>query len=162
MIRTVVALTALLALTAFAPAPFPRSERRRDRGEINMETFQGTWKVISMEIVRQGGQNQVLNDWGWQTKGTTAVRVKGDRWTYLHDGRDSSSYRVNIDSTKRPANIDWFTSFNKTPNDRPGMLGLIKREGSRLTILYYATAPENRPKGFDNPSNGWWILKLER
>jgi uncharacterized protein (TIGR03067 family) len=162
MSRLVLALASLICLTAFAPAPFPRPERRGGGTDIDMKSFQGTWKVISMEIVQGNGQNQRLTDWGWQTTGTTGVRVKGDRWTYLNNGRDSSSYRVDIDPTKKPAAIDWFTGLNKGANDRPGMLGLIRREGSRLTILYYATGPENRPKVFENPPRGWWILKLER
>jgi uncharacterized protein (TIGR03067 family) len=162
--RLLLALSILLAVTAFAPAPFPKTVRERDRNEIDMKTFQGTWGVVSMEIVQQGGGRNRLPDWGVDATGTTAVQVKGDRWTYMSRGRESSSYRVDIDPTQRPAAINWFTSLTKPEGgeDRPGMLGLIRREGHKVTILYYATTPEQRPKTFDNPPNGWWILTLKR
>jgi len=42
------------------------------------------------------------------------------------------------------------------------MLGLIRREGNRVQILYYTAAPENRARSFEDPPAGWWLLTLER
>jgi uncharacterized protein (TIGR03067 family) len=155
--RTIVALLALTALTAFAPAPVPRSKRDLDRDGIDMRRFQGTWKVISMEIVQPNGGLHRLPDWG--ERGTTGVRVSEDRWTYLVNGRDSSSYLMNVEPGDKPAAINWYVGQQK---DNPGMVGIIRRKGDRVTILYYATTPSQRPKTFDNPPNGWWILTLQR
>jgi len=155
--RTIVALVAFTALTAFAPAPLPRPNRDSDKESIDMRRFQGTWKVISMEIVQPNGGRNRLSDWG--ETGTTGVRVSEDRWTYLHKGRDSSSYLMNIEPGVRPAAINWYVGQQK---DNPGMIGIIRRQGDRVTILYYATTPNQRPKTFDNPPNGWWILTLQK
>jgi uncharacterized protein (TIGR03067 family) len=158
-VRLIVAVVALTCVPAFAPAPFPRTSRDGDRNGIDMKRFQGNWKVISMEIVQAGGQLQKLSDWGEQVQGTTGVRVQDDKWTYLGNGRDSASYWMDIDPAQKPAAVNWYTAADKKT---PGMLGLIRREGNQVTILYYATTPENRPKTFENPPVNWWILKLRK
>ena len=53
-VRLIVAVVVLSSAPAFAPAPFPRASRDGDRNGIDMKRFQGTWKVISMEIVQAG------------------------------------------------------------------------------------------------------------
>jgi uncharacterized protein (TIGR03067 family) len=161
--RLLLALGVFLGVTAFAPAPFPKLQRERDRNEIDMEIFQGTWGVVSMEIVQQGGGRNRLTDWGIDSNGTTAVQIRGDRWTYLSRGQEMSSYRMNID-TGKPAGINWYTSLTRPEGgqEAPGMFGLIRREGNRVTILYQAIGSEQRPKTFDDPPNGWWILTLKR
>jgi uncharacterized protein (TIGR03067 family) len=157
MTRSVLALIALFALTAFAPAPFPKPQR--ERNEIDMKSFQGTWDVVSMEIVRQGGRRQRLRDWGVDAKGTNGVRIEGDCWTFLPPTDDRSDFRISIDSSTKPALID---GFPLPGDDRAGITGLIRREGNKVTVLYYATHPDQRPKTFDNPPIGWAILTLKR
>jgi uncharacterized protein (TIGR03067 family) len=158
-VRLIVAVAVLTSLTAFAPAPFPRTSRDGDRTGIDMKRFQGTWKVISMEIVQAGGRLDKLSDWGENAQGTTGVRVEGDKWTYLTNGNRSGSYWMDIDPTQKPAAVNWYTQADKK---NPGMLGLIRREGDQVTILYYATTPNNRPRTFENPPVNWWVLKLRR
>jgi uncharacterized protein (TIGR03067 family) len=158
--RLIVAVVVLSSVPAFAPAPFPRPSRDGDRNGIDMKRFQGTWKVISMEIVQAGGRLEKLSDWGEQAQGTTAVRVQDDKWTYLSKGNhSSSSYWLDIDPAQKPAAINWYTQADRK---NPGMLGLIRREGDQVTILYYATTPNNRPKTFENPPANWWVLKLRK
>jgi len=145
------------AVPAFAPAPFPRSKRDGDREGIDMARFQGTWKVISMEIVEANNRRNRLSDWG--DSGITGVRVKGNQWTYLQNGGENASYLVNIDTSQKPTAINWYTGSLK---EQPGMLGLIRRDGDKVTILYYSTTPDNRPRTFENPPVGWWVLTLRR
>jgi uncharacterized protein (TIGR03067 family) len=163
--RLSVAVLVLLAGTAFAPAPFPRPGRDGDRTSIDMKRFQGTWRVISMEIVQANGTRNKLSDWG--ATGVTGVRVRDDRWAYLHNNDHNggaannagSGYWMDVDARHKPAHINWYTSADK---NKPGMLGLIRREGDRVVILYYATGPESRPKTFENPPANWWILTLQK
>jgi uncharacterized protein (TIGR03067 family) len=153
--RLLLALITLLVLTAFAPAPFPRSKRERETfDEINLKSFQGTWKVISMEVIEQGNVPKRIP---WNI---THVRVKGDHWSYLVNQAENSNYRMAIDGTRKPASIDWYTD-GAQPN-RPGMVGLIRRQGDRVRILYYVTTPENRATSFDDPPVNWWLLTLQR
>src|SRR5262245_24520075 len=98
--RLIVALVVLSALPAFAPAPFPRT-KRDDRGEINLDRFQGLWKVESFESVIQNGRQRHT---GWER---TQVRVERDRWTYLEGGSLNAEYRIRIRGNGPPA-IEWF------------------------------------------------------
>ena len=163
MWRTSIIIVAL-CLTAFAPAPLPRRARAEDRYAIDLNSFRGTWAVVSMEIVRAGGPPHTkLNDWGEEVKsGTTGVRVEGNRFTYLGWSGTGGSYRVAIDASRQPARIDWFTDPNERQGEVPGMLGLIRRDGDTVVILYYSTNPERRPTKMEDPPEGWWILTLRR
>lgn len=155
--RLAFALAVLAFGSAFAPAPFPRPGRGNPNA-IDQARFQGTWAVVSFEIVQQDGSRNRLADWG--SSGTTAVRVEGDRWTYLNGQLANSSYLLSIDPGPRPAAINWYVGQQK---EKPGMLGIIRREGDRVVILYYAATTEaQRPRGFDHPPPGWWILTLRR
>jgi hypothetical protein len=66
---------------------------------------------------------------------------------------------MNVEPNQKPAAINWYVGQQK---ENPGMVGIIRREGDRVTILYYATNPNQRPKTFDNPPVGWWILTLRK
>src|SRR5262249_60675972 len=112
-VRLTGAVVALTSVPAFAPAPFPRPSREGDRTGIDMKRFQGTWKVISMEIVQAGGRLDKLSDWGEHADGTNAVRVEGDKWTYVNNGRNSSSYWMDIDPAQKPAAVNWYTQADK-------------------------------------------------
>src|SRR5262245_2943370 len=152
-VRLIVALIALAGLTAFAPAPLSRPPRRGDPNLITVNNFQGDWRAVSFDYV---GQNDRLSPIGLWFQG---VRVKGDNWIYLVDGRESTSYRITIDNG-RPAAIDYY-EIDGNKARAPGMIGLVRREGSRVTILYYGSG-QPRPRGFTNMPVGWWLLVLER
>ena len=152
--RFLVALLALGGLTAFAPAPFPRPQRRGDPGVISLPNFQGNWKAVSFDSIGPNNQKNKIGLW------FQGVRVRGDRWIYLVDKTENLSYRLVIDGNKRPALIDYYELQGKP--ERPGMVGIMRREGNRVTILYYATTPESRPKSFETMPANWWLLVLER
>jgi uncharacterized protein (TIGR03067 family) len=151
--RLTVALIALAGLPAFAPAPLPRTARRADPNLITLQNFQGDWKAVRFDYVRNNDKLDPIGLW------FQGVRVRGDRWVYLVDGKENLGFRIAI-GDGRPAAIDYYELQGNA--DRPGMVGLIKREGNRVTILYYATTPENRPKAFTGMPVNWWLLVLER
>ena len=41
------------------------------------------------------------------------------------------------------------------------MVGIIRRKGNRVEILYL-TGSHEKPKTFDPPPEGWWLLILQR
>jgi uncharacterized protein (TIGR03067 family) len=153
-VRVIVALIALSGLTAFAPAPFPKSGRRGDPGVISLQNFQGNWRAVSFDSVGPNNQRSKIGLW------FESVRVKGDTWIYVVGGKENLSYRLVIDGDKRPALIDYYEVQGKP--ERPGMVGIMRREGNRVTILYYATTPDARAKSFENVPVNWWLLVLER
>jgi uncharacterized protein (TIGR03067 family) len=151
--RLVVALVVLVALTAFAPAPFPRTKRGED-ADFNLAQFQGLWRAEKFETAWQGGR---LSGHGWDS---TQVRIENDRWTYLDNGRFGSAYQIRLDTSKSPVTIDFINVGSKT--DESCMLGIIRRVHGKVEILFYLPGRGERPKTFDNPPPDWWILTLRR
>jgi uncharacterized protein (TIGR03067 family) len=151
--RLVIALLAVLGATAFAPAPFPKTERRGGGDEISLRSLQGNWKAVRFDEII--GKNNERKEGGMWFGG---VRIRGDRWSYLVNGDEEHPYQLVI-SDSRPATIDFFNVGAKP--DHPVMIGLVRREGSRVTILYYR-AGELRPRSFEHLPVNWWLLALEK
>jgi len=103
--RLGIALLVLLGLTAFAPAPFPRTQRRGERDEITLKTFQGRWRVAKVELTTDGG---TLVPYLAMT--ATHVRITHDRWTFMDGGREGGSRAVALDHGNNPPLLsmsDW-------------------------------------------------------
>lgn len=153
------ALLAVLTLTAFAPAPLPRAKRERRGGEaISIETFQGHWRVTSMERTSRTGKHTPHN---WQI---THIRVRDDRWTFMANTTENTSYRLKIDGSKKPGLLDYYwdnANANRPNNQQPAMVGIIRRAGNRVEILYLP-GTHQKPTAFDPPPEGWWLLKLQK
>src|SRR5262245_42128730 len=152
MARVLFSLVTLIGLTAFAPAPFPRTERRDPNG-IDLQRFQGDWKAISFDEIGPNGQRTAIQLW------FLGVRVNGERWNYLSaEWKEIQGFRL-VMNGRRPTTID-FLRQEDTPA-RPYMIGLIRREGRRVTIAYY-WMPTERAASFESVPAKWWILVLER
>jgi uncharacterized protein (TIGR03067 family) len=154
LIVALIALGGLTCLVGFAPAPFPRPVRRADNNEITIRTFQGDWKALAMYTVDRNRKPNKIGLW------FQGVRVKGDRWIYMVNNQENLSYRLVIEGTKKPPTIDYYEIQGQPA--RPGMVGILRREANRITVLYYATGPESRAKTFDDMPPNWWVLELER
>src|SRR5262249_22256329 len=152
MRRVVVSTFALLALTAFAPAPLPRSERRRDADAVSLPRLQGDWKVVSFDTVGPNKSLTPISQW------FQGVRFKGDRWIYLVNGNEGLTFRIVV-GDGRPATIDYFEL--KGNAERPYMIGIVRRHGGRVEVLYY-WMPVPRATSFEAPPSNWWILVLQR
>src|SRR5262245_45045867 len=139
-----VALVALVGLTAFAPAPFPKADRRGERGLVTLQSLQGNWRVVSFGSIGQNGQlRHVL----WFQH----VHVRGNHLRYVVQGKEQNPIYVTVDGGKqRPAAIDFYPQDPKSVQDRPTMVGIVGRDGGRMKILYYWTTPENRARSFES------------
>jgi uncharacterized protein (TIGR03067 family) len=149
-------LLVVLLLPAFAPAPFPRTKRAGEQS-MNLDRFQGKWRSVKLEGV---GENGVYYHIAWQI---TAVRVDGAQWTFLQEGDvENAKYVLVIDGSKRPAHIDFYSGTKRESGAVPYMLGLIRRDGNVVKILYYTATADKRARNFENPPTGWWLLTLEK
>src|SRR4051812_8751707 len=126
MRRLTLALVAVGAATAFAPAPLPKSARAGPT-ELSLRWCQGTWEVLDNEAIEGGRRRRS----GW---GITHVRISGDRWTLMNDGREVASYTIAVNGKPSPAHIDWYPLDQ--PSERTLWTGLIKRESGKVLILY--------------------------
>jgi uncharacterized protein (TIGR03067 family) len=147
--RLLIAVLTLVCLTAFAPAPFPRA--RRDRDHLDLNSVQGTWRVVSMQRSQGNRQYTTIN---WHI---SHIRIDRDEWTFLHQGnRPNALYYLSLDPGKKPGHINWH-------NRRGGplsMAGLIRRNGEVIEILYLASTI--RPGSFEDPPANYYLLTLKR
>jgi uncharacterized protein (TIGR03067 family) len=148
-VRLLIAVLALASLTGFAPAPFARP--RRDRDTLNLHTLQGQWKVVSMKQTLAGGGFNTLN---WHI---THIGIDKDVWTFQGQGRKpNATYYLTLDTSRKPGTIDWHNKQGGPPH----MVGLIRRSGELVEILYLATTV--RPGSFEAPPPGYYLLTLKR
>lgn len=152
--RSLLALVALACLTAFAPAPFPRPERRKASDEVGLETVQGMWRVASMKRSRSNGRHE---DYDWHI---TQVRVQQSRWEFLQKGSTNASYDIAIDNTQKPATIDFFSGGAR--RGQASGYGIIRRRGAAIEILYVFATGQGRARSFEAPPDNQWVLTLER
>jgi uncharacterized protein (TIGR03067 family) len=158
MTRLALALIALAGLTAFAPAPFPR--QRRIDTSVSLEVLQGKWKVVKIEeVTGPGGRVRRT------TLAAEAIRFDRTHWTLLQSGDQEYVKNVfRLDTGRRPAAIDIYDRDRSRLDSGvpPIHVGLIRRAGDTVEILYYSAAPAERPSSFENPPVGWWLLTLKR
>src|SRR4051812_31327779 len=102
MTRFVVLAVAGCCLTAFAPAPFPKTQRGGERDEITVQTFQGTWRVAGMKRSRRDG-NHLPHNWH-----VTHIRVQNDSWSFMQNGKSSGDYTIAITNNQKPAALDFY------------------------------------------------------
>lgn len=144
------------SLPAFAPAPFPRTSRRKEANEISVATFQGTWRVAGMMHTKKDGTHRPY------TWSISHVRVDGKTWTFLDDkGTPSASYTITIDNSRKPAAyLDFWNGEPKIGEQPPGG-GIIRRKGEVVEIIYVFGGRE-RPISFEQPPDGQYLLTLHR
>lgn len=155
MSRIAVALFALLALTAFAPAPFPKTQRSTSTNDITLDSFQGTWRIVSLDTVGTGGTRE---RGGWDF---THVRITRTRWDYLTKQQlyEAEGRRFALDPTKKPAHFHFVEQSGPQTITGPG---IIRRKGNVVEIIYHWGEPGTRCRDFESPTVGHWYLTLER
>jgi uncharacterized protein (TIGR03067 family) len=145
-LRLSLVLAALTVLPGFAPAPFPRP--RDDRTKIDLQRFQGLWKVVSLHT-GQAGERRRIN---WTI---THIRVDKDRWTLLEAARENATYRIELIPTRKPCLIDW-----RGPQGEALWLGLIRRDGDCVEVVYGSAT--SRPQNFKELPSGTYLITLRR
>jgi hypothetical protein len=148
-VRTAVVLLAVLGLTAFAPAPFPRTQRQGPSPEITLQTFQGRWRITSLVTSCANGQHVPFS---WPA---THVRISGNRWDFLNNDSLIDSRNLSIDPKKKPAHL------NFTDDVRKGV-GLIRRQGAQVQVMYTWGDEASRANSFEPPPDGHWLITLQR
>src|SRR5262249_45708971 len=126
MSRVLTALTALMTLTAFAPAPFPRPVRREGGMEMSLKFLQGRWRIVRFEEMNNGLRVRK------EDAAIPFVHVEGERWSYLYkDGSTNNSFPVAVTAGRGTVAIDWFTRGPR----RLDMFGLVRRRGDTVQIV---------------------------
>jgi uncharacterized protein (TIGR03067 family) len=149
--RLLLGCLALLGVTAFAPAPFPRPGRVGKNHPLSLGQVQGTWTILKLEITEANG--------GMRDQGNylAEVRIDKDRWSFFY--RDPNSqpvvYLLSIDPGKNPALLDLTTPGQAKPYGT----GIVSRQGNVMRVLY--SFGKDRPASFERRPPGYWHLTLQ-
>jgi uncharacterized protein (TIGR03067 family) len=116
------------------------------RGPRNdLERFEGDWQVSVHDRVTP-----------------MVFRVQEDRWQSHANGVDGPAYRISLNETANPKEIDLDlidTSNIRGPN--PKLHGIYAFEGETLRVRVNDTS-EPRPTTFDDPDAVVWVLSRVR
>lgn len=154
-LRLAVVVLALCGLTAFAPAPFPRKARPKPHSDVSLHALQGLWRVRSLVATRTNGEHRP------EPFAFTHIRFKEDRWAFVPDNYSGSTLYVSIDDSKKSAPLTFY-ALNDPGKKKVYGVGLVRRVGSKLQVLYYWGNENDRPRGFDPPPDAYWLLTLEK
>jgi uncharacterized protein (TIGR03067 family) len=122
-VYVLLAAVALIAVTGFAPAPFPKKERSPTRDDL--EVMQGTWRMTSYD------------SHGRPMGHAYKVRIRGNRWTFISTSgqeHETMSYTYNLDYKVSPRAFEW----RYGQGDNSGWVGSYRLEnnGKNLTIIF--------------------------
>jgi hypothetical protein len=151
-VRLATGLLLLIGPLAFAPAPLPRRERVRQTGEITLASFQGSWRITKRLTLHANGLHTP------SASPVTHIRIAGDRWTFMTGRGEGNTLLVGIDNTKSPAHLNFYRGGNKALHG----VGLIRRHGRGVQVLYTWGGERNRPPGFEPPPEGIWCIFMEK
>jgi len=159
--RLIVALVVLIALTAFAPAPFPKPGKKTGPGGL-----QGTWVVEK----QQSGAGKEMPKRDYQMK----VRIEGDKWTFLRvtNGQTTTGpgYTIVLDKM----NPTWLdlkavtTAIGKGKVKAKGasrvrVQGIYRVEDDTVKFVYTAGIGNSvRPTSFSTLETRQFLMVLKR
>jgi uncharacterized protein (TIGR03067 family) len=155
--RAAFSLLALVAASAFAPAPFPRSVRRDDR--ISYRALQGKWRVVSAVRGGKDGQRATNKPFdGITIEGAACIFDRPFRYRTPYGEEDLASVPLVLDGTRRPVAIDLGIAGDETV-----LLarGIIRRKGDQLVIVL-TFGGGDRADDFDQPPERHYLLTLQR
>jgi uncharacterized protein (TIGR03067 family) len=161
----VLAALAAVGLTGFSPAPFPRTERKREVDD--MTALQGTYRVVEYGRPNMGGGAALIR------RTEMKVQISGNKWTFqFNDGNawvSSTSYEMKLQPRTFPRSLDMTYNANDYVLT---MKGIYRIEGRKLTVAYatsysgarFGAMPMDgeRPTNFENLSGNAMLMKLER
>jgi uncharacterized protein (TIGR03067 family) len=138
-------LGSVCILTAIAPA-------QDDAVKKDLKAFQGTWKLVAMEVDGQ----EVAAD---KLSGAT-LKIQDKKYS-LTTGKQLHEVEITLDPGKKPKEIDM--KFLDGPNkDRVGR-GIYQIEGDTLKICRALDPQEARPQDFKTAcKNGYFTIVWQR
>jgi len=168
------AVVALIGLTAFAPAPFMKTDRRKDRGDV-LDALQGVWSITEKQ--RMGPNGRLL-----KMSASQKVRIDKDGWRYVSSfevnapmakggGKGKGfeggpAYKIVLDTKRNPVE---FRLRRSTARDTDYMVGIVHVSGNTAKILYRLAssarrgeAQEEMPRNFETVPEGWYLMTMQR
>ncbi len=153
-IRALIIAVAVLGLTAFAPAPFPRPDRKDD-----LKGLSGTWTVTRYDM---GGTAVGL-------AGTMKVKIEGNKWSFLRvtaaGTMPSTSYTFTLDAKKDPRLIDLTRTGPGLAAGNNKLMGIYRfehKDRDKVQVVFHTFGVAKRPAGFDGADMQAYLMILQR
>jgi uncharacterized protein (TIGR03067 family) len=156
-IRILIAAIATLGVTAFAPAPFPRPDRRDD-----LQKLVGTWTVTRYE--RAGAPVPAAPG------NTLKVEIEGNKWSFLRVNAAGTmrltAYSFLLDPKMDPRRIDLtMKAAGMRPVGGGKLLGIYRfehKDRDKVQIVFHNFGVTERPVGFDGVDTKAYLMILQR
>ncbi len=152
-IRALMVALAVLSQTAFAPAPFPKPERKDD-----LKSLEGTWSVARYELAGAARPTAKMK-----------VRIEGNKWTFLRvDAAGTTptvTYTFTVDPKKNPRLIDLTHTTLKVAAGNNKLMGIYRFEHKgrdQVQVVFHTFGVDRRPDGFDGADKQAYLLVLQR
>jgi uncharacterized protein (TIGR03067 family) len=153
--RALLVAATALGLMAYAPAPFPRPDRKDD-----LKTLEGTWTVARYE--RGGAAVRI----GTALK----VRIEGSKWSFFRvdatGTKPSTAYNFVLDPKKDPRCIDLtMMGANPAPGGNGKLMGIYRFERknrNEIQVVFHTFGVNKRPAGFDGADGQAYLMILQR
>lgn len=185
------AVLAVAGLTAFAPAPFMKTDRHKGSGGEGLAAMQGTWQITEKTRMGPNGQSMAyatrqkveISEDSWQYVTTLAAKGgkgggiggKGGGGGFGGKGgvakATSINYKLVVDSKRQPNEFRVKRSLGgingKLGNsDVDYMIGIVQVRGDTMKMLYRlgtrSDASEVLPRDFATVPEGWYSMTLKR
>jgi uncharacterized protein (TIGR03067 family) len=124
--RTHLVIASAVLAFGFAPAPFPRTERRPDPRAADLARMQGTWKMVRRVM---GGQDGPV--------GKVHVVIAGSRFTYKES---NMNYHITLDARAWPRvmRTEW-----PDKNGKEKDVAVYAIDGDTLRLCWPLGVPES-------------------
>jgi uncharacterized protein (TIGR03067 family) len=151
-LRVLFAVLACVAAMAFAPAPFPKPDRKND-----LQKLAGDWTVIRYEM-----SGRAMN-----IGATLKVKVEGEKWSFFRETNGkttpSTAYSFKLDQKHDPRLIE-LTMANAGPAGSSKLMGIYRWEREQVQVVFH-WEPKTGPKwpvGFDGADKRAYLMILKR
>jgi uncharacterized protein (TIGR03067 family) len=150
--RVLAVLLALVSVVLIAAEP------TEDQKKVELKKLEGAWQMATEE--RDGNSRPVKDKW----------IIKGDHYTCLYNGSPLATYRISIDTSKKPRQIETFMEmkdFKGKPTEGKPLIGIYEIDGDTLRVCYqfynHTDTPLGRPDKFAAPKgSNTLLLTLKR
>ena len=131
-----------LLLLAFAPAPFPRTERQRGDNQTDVD---GTW---AFELYEMSGRP---DDW---SKREYTIEMTKEKFVFVTKANSRTVYTMRLDPTTSPPAFTW--SMNNTIM----FVGSYRVQKNQVTMIFkYANNVALRPTDFSSKPDYHYVLR---
>jgi uncharacterized protein (TIGR03067 family) len=123
------------------------------------------WFLVFREPEPRNDVERFQGDWKFSTPSRpdiTFVRVSGDRWQYISNGTEARAYRMTLNETTDPKQVDLEQLDTQgLSGSMPKLHGIYAFDNNRTVRVRLGPATEPRPTVLDDPDEVRVLTKVK-